>query len=181
MSGQIFYLFIELFSCQVRVLHIFWILALYQAWNLQVFSVCGLFFIQFLAVCFTEDISSSLAGACCQLFTTWASPQGAHNIADCCTEANKSERLTKQVFFTTQSSKWHLVFAVFYSLEASYQVHPTLRRKGLYKGMKPRRQGSGTILEAAFTRYADGYHKYYLHFQYLRFFLFYLSGIATRC
>lgn len=143
---------------------------------------CLWLFIQFLAVCFTEDISSSLAGACCQLLTTWASPQAAHNRADCCTEANESDRLTKQVFFITQSSKWHLiVFAVFYSLEASYQVHPILRGKGLYKGMKSRRQGSGTILEAAFTRYADDYHKYYLHFQYLRFFLFYLAGIATRC
>lgn len=33
--------------------------------------------------------------------------------------------------------------------------------------MKFRRQESGTILEGAFTRHADDYHKYYLHFQYL--------------
>ena len=116
-SGQIFYLFIDLFSYQVkRVRHTFWLSVLYEAWSFQIFSVCGFSFSS-LQSCFTEDLSSSLAGVCCQLLTTWASPLATHNIADCCTEANESERWTKQVFFITQSSKLHLiVFAIFYSL-----------------------------------------------------------------
>lgn len=139
-SGQIFYLSIGLFSCQESSSYILNTGPLSSIKFTSIF--CLWLFIQFLAVCFTGDLSSSLA-ACWRLLS-------APYYVGLSTGSSQHSRLLhrgkwvretgKQVFFITQSSKWHFtVFAVFCSFEASYQVWPTLRGKGLHKGMKSRR------------------------------------------